>query len=141
MKFFVRVIVIILSLVLAAGNMASPDFIDTPQPPAFPLPPPPPMVFEHLAVNNILQEQLAQLTGRSIVEIKTLMTQFRPQQLAQELAIDKATLNLQMNLARQTFLRNALIAGLITDDQWQQLSEMPSISIESMELNHRTREQ
>ena len=137
MKVLVKTIVMILTLA-SGGVMASPDFVEPPLPPAFPAPPPPPMTFERIAVGNILQEQLAQLAGRSIDDIKTLMKQVPPNQLAEELGLDEETFKEQLTLARQTFLLNALNAGLITDEQRQQLSELPLMPIHHREIIHRS---
>ena len=124
-----KLIIVTMSLVTSSVAMAH-EMVEPP------LPPLPPVSLEHVAVKNILQDQLAQLSGRPVDEIALLMQQLRPGELAQTLGIDDEEFDTQLQQARLTLLRKALDAGFISAEQWQRLSETPALPLSHRRLIH-----
>lgn len=80
---------------------------------------------ERLAVQNLLAENLAQSTGRDVNEIKALFAQGHPGKAAEELGLDRAAMGEAMKAARSTYIERSLAAGLITQEQAQELANTP----------------
>jgi hypothetical protein len=76
---------------------------------------------EHAAMQNIVADALSAKTGRSAVEIKTMLEDDPPHEVAKDLGLSEADMKGLFKQSRETLIQRASAAGLITAEQAAEL--------------------